>query len=233
MAVIECPEVVVSNRDLAVTLPGAVRIQVQFPGIDPSQLQVALQMLAQTSGAIAPLTPIFDLIGMVLALKDFADTFTSFPPNPADLAAAIDAIIEKAAALLQLIPQLSVPLMVLGLIDAILALLNAMIEELRVIIDMEADIAAVQVIVDETGNTALVEAISCAQSLLGVRQSNLEEAMGPADVFINLINSFMSLIPGLPTIPTVGDLPEDASDAVDYLESLVQTIQGIRDLIPV
>lgn len=233
MPTIECPELATLERDLRALLPGGVLLQVQIPSIDVSGIELALQMMQQLSSAAAPLTPVFNIIGAVLAIKEFTDTFTSFPPDPTALANAIQEIIEKTAALAQLVPQLSVPLMVLGMLDAILALLAGIIEELEALVALQERIANAQLIVDLTGNEALLEAISCAQSLLGARQTNLENALGPASTFIGLINAFGELIPGFPVVPDIGELPPDAGDAIDAVEDLITLLQAVRDTIPI
>ena len=104
---IEIPEI---PDPLNLTLPGGVQIE-------------RINLMEVIQPALTPLVPIFDIIDTVVAvfncIKAIPDTLGP-PPDPTVLAACLPDLAEKVAKLLKLIPQLSLPLTIIGLIDLVI-----------------------------------------------------------------------------------------------------------------
>ena len=101
-----CLEIPELGDPPVITLPGGVSIQ-QF------NLMEAIQP------ALTPLMPVFDIIDTVVAVfncvKAIPDSLGP-PPDPTALAACIPELAEKVSKLLKLIPQLSLPYTIIGML---------------------------------------------------------------------------------------------------------------------
>ena len=110
MALPICLEIPELGDPPVITLPGGVSIQ-QF------NLMEAIQP------ALTPLMPVFDIIDTVVAVfncvKAIPDSLGP-PPDPTALAACIPELAEKVSKLLKLIPQLSLPYTIIGIIDLVI-----------------------------------------------------------------------------------------------------------------
>lgn len=217
----------VPSRDLSLTLPGGLTINATWPSVSPpTQLQQALQMIAQSGAAVAPFQPIFNLINLGLATVDFAKAVPQLIVDPSAVLEALEKLIEAAARVAQVAPPLSIPSLVVGLIDVLLAFLGGAVSELQEQAAFSERIEAVRHIMEETGNAALQEAIDCAESNLLARQENFQETLSSAGGFVVLINAIGAIL-SLPAVPGL-----DGS-SLAALENTIKVIQGVRDAIPI
>jgi len=218
---------------LKITMPGGAVIPVMVPEINPNSLQITKALLGQASGAMAPLVPVFNIIDAVLSIKDFAEAVPGLITNPTAIVEAIEKLIQKIAKLAGLIPQLSVPLMVLDLIDVAIEALNGLVTQLEAVIVQEAKIAAASLKATEPGNDALLEVVACAEAINLQVKNGISEGLGPLNSFFGMINIFLSLI-GLQPIPDLaGGLPDDSEAAIDSLRDVVKILQDLRATIPI
>jgi hypothetical protein len=229
-----CVELTATPQSLSLTFPGGAEIAVQVPdGGIPDQMQVGKQLMAQASAAMAPLVPVFNLLDTVLALfktvKAIPDAITSL--SPAKITDALPDLITKASKLLKLIPQLSVPLMIAGLIDALLAFLEGLKGQLQVLVDQQARIQQAEARAAELGNAQLQGVVGCAKHHVEVQMQSLSESAAPVNRLIALVNVFTGLV-GLPSLPNLSDLGPDPEAALAPLASVVQTLKAIRSSIP-
>jgi hypothetical protein len=230
-----CVEVKVGKQDLCVTFPGGAEMCVQLPSVsipDPSEL--SKQLMAQANAALAPLVPIFNIIDVVMALfncvKAIPDALGP-PPDPSKLAKCMPELAQKAAKLLKLVPQLSVPLMVVGLIDVLLAFLEGMRNQLKAVVDAQVKIAQAATRAAELGNVQLTTIVDCANANIEAQMKNLGESAAPVNRLIAIINMFMQLA-GLPPLPDLSNLGSDAQQALSGLDAVVNTLKQARSAIP-
>jgi hypothetical protein len=222
----------VVERDLSLRLPGGGLIQVQYPGSDfPNGLQLAMQLMAQSSAATAPLAPIFDIIGAVMAIKDFAEAVPNLITDPPAVAEAIVKVVETTAALAQVVPPVSVPALILDAVDLMISTVDGMIEEVRSLADLQSRTASAQSLMESTGNVTLQEAIDCAEEILGARQENLDQMIASTGGFVALANAMGELV-GLPALPALDALPSDLGEAEEALSDVQTVLGAIRVLIP-
>lgn len=218
--------------DLCAVFPGGAEVCAYYESFPPSLLQLARALLAQASGALAPLQPIFNIIeainSIVECIEAIPDTIGP-PPNPDALAACIPNLLRKLERLLALLPQLSLPLLLIGLLDAIIAKLQGVINELRAIVDLLNRIAASKGI----SNGFLQSIIDCAEGTAAVSFSNLERLFSALNSTIELLNKLGEPV-GMPEIPSFeGGLGDDPEEAIEKLQELVDTLRALRDTIPV
>jgi hypothetical protein len=188
--------------------------------------------MGQVSGAMAPLKPIFDIVGAIIAIKDFASAVPKVVVNPGEVVEAIKTLVEKVDALLNLIPQMSVPLFILNMVDLIIAYLNGVLEVMQALQAQQTRINTAQALALELDLPELAEGVACAELQLNAQIANLNAGAGPVDSMIGTLNLFVSLVPGVPEIPTLGNIPDDLDEAVSVLEGVVKSLQTVRSLIP-
>ena len=173
------------------------------------------------------------MIGAVIAVKKFADAVPGLITNPGALVEAIAELIEKIDGLLQLIPQLSVPLLVLDLLDMILLFFQGMTEVLTALVAQENRIAVAQQVASDQELAELQAAVDCATDQLAAQLANLSAGAGPVDQLIGVINIFVSLVPGIPEVPTLGDLPDDPTEALAAVQAFTDILTSVRNAIPI
>ena len=233
---VACIEIKVGKQDLCVTFPGGAEMCVQLPSVsvpDPSEL--SKQLMAQANAALAPLMPVFNIIDTVIALfncvKAIPDALGP-PPDPSKLAKCLPDVAKKVSKLLKLIPQLSVPLMIVGLIDVLLTFLEGIRGQLKAVIAAQVRIAAAATRAAELGNVQLTTIVDCANASIEAQMKNLGESAAPVNRLIGVINLFVELA-GLPKLPDLSDLGDDAQAALGSLDPLVDQLKAARSAIPV
>jgi len=137
-----------------VTFPGGAELGTQVPGA-PDPTEVAKGLLAQANAALAPLGPIFNTIDVIVAIFKLIKTIPDAlgpPPDLSAIAQLVPDIAEKVDELLPLIPQLSVPVLVAGILDTLLFYLEGLRDQLVAIIAAQARITAAAARAAELGN---------------------------------------------------------------------------------
>ncbi len=229
-----CVELTVTPQELSLTFPGGAALAAQLPDIgiaDPMQL--SKQLMAQANAALAPLVPVFNLVDVALALfnavKAIPDAITSLDPR--EITEALPELTRKAGKLLAIVPQLSVPLMIVGLIDMLLAFLSGLAGQLRAIIDQQIRIQRAENRATELGNAQLQAVADCSKGHVDAQLLSLAESVAPVNRLIALINVFTQLA-GLGPLPDLSKLGTDAAAALRELADTVRALQEIRAAIP-
>jgi len=228
-----CIDLRVTSQELCVTFPGGAEMCVQIPGV-PDPTDVSKQLLAQANAALAPLVPVFNIVDAMLALfkcvKAIPDSLGP-PPDPTKLAECIPDLAEKIDKLLKLIPQLSIPVLIAGLIDVLLFYLEGLRGQLQAIIAAQVRIAAAATRAAELGNVQLRTVVDCANTSMDAYLQNLNEGMKPLNRLVGLLNLFLQLA-GLPAIPDLGNLGDDAEAALAPLDAVIDSLKTIRAGLP-
>ncbi len=230
-----CPEIEVRGQELCVTFPGGISICAQVPSIEgPTPDVLSRALVGQAASALGPLQPIFDIIGAIIALNDFAIAIPEaiLTLDPGLLTEALEELAEQVAKLLQMVPQLSVPLLVLDLVDAIINYLNGLLDFLTTLENQQLEIDASRVVAETYSLPELLAAVTCAEDHIVSQLGNMAEGAKTIDNFIAIINLFGSLVPGMPIIPSFGDIGDDVSTIREAIEELIELLEDARDLIP-
>lgn len=233
--VIPCPDVNVTEQDQCVRFPGGAELCVQTPIIAPDQFQIAKNLLTQANASLAPLAPIFSIVDAILAVKAAIDAIPDSlgpPPDPTKLAKALPVLAEKVAALASLVPQLSVPFLVVDTIDVVLLSLNGIVTRLEILQAQQTRIAAAVAKATAQGNVSLLGITGCAQTVFDGQMLALQQSAAPLNSLIAVVNIFMGLI-GQSAIAPLDALPSDPADAIASLATAVETLTRIRNAIPV
>jgi hypothetical protein len=232
---IVCPDVTVQDQDQCVRFPGGATLCVQVPQVNPDQFQIAKNLLTQANSALAPLAPLFSIIDAILAVKAVIDAIPDSlgpPPDPTALAQTIPELAKKVAALAALIPQLSVPLLVVDTIDVVLAALNGILEQLTLLQEQQGRINAALVRAALPGDGALAGVAGCAQDVLNAQIQALQAGTVPINSLLAVVNVFLGLV-GLDPLAPLNTLPDDPALAVAQLEIVVDVLTKARNAIPI
>ena len=236
---IPCVALTAGPGELCITMPGGAKLcavrDVDFG--DPAG--IARGLMSQFNAALAPLQPIFNLLDVVIALKECMEAVVdSFgpPPDPTKLLECIPNLIEKVNAILKLLPPVSVPFAVKSLLSVLIVYLQGLKQELQAAIISAARIANAQTRAADLNNIRLQAIADCAEDAFDISIVNMNESVKPLSRLILTLNVVMELA-GLPCIqiPLAGIsaavatslLPIDA--AIDLL-TIVRDAIGIPEL---
>ena len=217
---IEIPEI---PDPFNITLPGGVSIE-------------HINLMEVIQPALTPLVPFFNIIDTIVAIfncvKAIPDTLGP-PPDPTALAARLPDLAEKVNQLLKLIPQLSLPLLIVGIIDLIIDTLNQartelmhlqqQVQQILGVIDRATDL-------DDAGLSAIAQ---CAQANVAQEAANVGKSLAALGKLIGLVNLFLGMVGG-PEIPDLSNLAgRPLDDVVEPLDAIVDALKTARDAVPV
>jgi len=217
---IEIPEI---PDPFNITLPGGISIE-------------HINLMEVIQPALTPLVPFFNIIDTIVAIfncvKAIPDTLGP-PPDPTALAACLPDLAEKVNQLLKLIPQLSLPLLIVGLIDLVIDTLNQartelmhlqqQVQQILGVIDRATDL-------DDAGLSAIAQ---CAQANVAQEAANVGKSLAALGKLIGLVNLFLGMVGG-PEIPDLSNLAgRPLDDVVEPLDAIVDALKTARDAVPV
>lgn len=229
---VECPQITVNDGRLSVRLPGGASVSAIPAELNTSPLKLARSLMAQANSAMTALQPVFNLVGAILAIKDFAQAVPQLVFNPKAVVDAIKDLVEKVDALVTLLPQLSVPAMVLDLVDVIIVYLQGIQQTLEALAEQEVKADAAKVAAQASGLTVLAQVAECANDQIGDVLAGMQASSAGIDELIGLLNALGSLVPGMPEIPTLSDLGDNVEGAAATVGEAIQVLTAVRSTIP-
>lgn len=236
-----CLAVTVTPREICVRVPVGNSLCVSIPSInipDPSELLQA--MFAQINAALSPLQPIFNIIDAVVAvfecIKALPKVVTEL--NPVPLIECIPNLAEAINKLLQLIPQLSLPLFIVDVLDVILFFLNTLRSQFTQIVNRINAIAQANLRAQAPGNVALSLAMDCINANFDADMVNLNEQVAPLNRLLGIIDLLLELSGlkallkqvGIDATPCLGTL--DLDTLLVPIDLLIKLLTILRNLIP-
>ena len=203
----------------------------------PSPTEIPLQFMAQMGPATAFLQPFMNVLDTVIAIYKCIDGIVDFSTslNPSELLNCVPNLVEKINKMVTMIPQLSVPRMVISIVNALISLLSGLASDLEYLADRsdalvrEIDRAA------DLNDAAKAGYLVCAQDTMNESLSATSMAMKAVGRIILLVNIFMGMFGG-PEIPCFGEILDGATgDAlrpiIVVLNALVDLLQQLVDLV--
>ena len=152
----------------------------------------------------------FNVIDVALALfnavKAIPDAISHL--DPSKITDALPELAQKVGKLAPLVPQLSVPLMIVGLVDTLLAFLGGLAGQLRALIDQQVRIQKAENRAAELGNAQLQAIADCSKHHVATQLQSLSESVAPVNRLIALVNVFAQLA-GLGPLPDLLSLGSD------------------------
>ncbi|RJS14154.1 hypothetical protein DRW03_35520 [Corallococcus sp. H22C18031201] len=194
------------------------------------------QLLQAVQPALAPLTPLFDIVGAVLAVFDVVKAIPDAlgpPPDPTAIAAALPKLAEKVSKLLRLVPQLSVPYTVVGVIDIVLGELGRARAQFVHLQLRLSSVAQARQRATQLGDAGLLAVANCAEANVAQEAANVGKALAALSQLMALLNVLLGLVGG-PQVPDFSSLEGRALDeAVAPLDTIVRTLRQARAAIPI
>lgn len=204
----------------------------------PHAADIPLQFFSQIGPAMAPLKPIFDIIDFALAIfkcvEGTVDAITEL--DPTKIIECIPNLAEIIDKLLALIPQLSIPRMIIETLKAFALLLRGLASDFEYV---QSQIQRIADLIDraaDLNDVSLAEILACSQRSLEDNVFSTAEALEGIGRIILLMNIFIGLIGG-EEIPCFGSLISDnLAEGLDYiilaLTTLAQVLEELADAIP-
>ena len=223
MALPICLEIPEIPDPLSITLPGGVTMQ-----------QINLMQAIQP--ALTPLMPLFDIIDTVVAVfncvKAIPDSLGP-PPDPTALAACIPELAEKVAKLLRLIPQLSLPYTIIGIIDLVIDTLRQARSQLMHLQQQMQQILGAIDRATELEDAGLMAITSCAQANVAQEAANVGKSLASLGKLIGILNIFLGIVGG-PEVPDLSNLAgRPLDDVIPPIDAIIKSLQTVRSAVPV
>ncbi|RJS13756.1 hypothetical protein DRW03_35910 [Corallococcus sp. H22C18031201] len=194
------------------------------------------QLLQAVQPALAPLTPLFDILGAVLAIAEVVKAIPDAlgpPPDPTAIAAALPKLAEKVSKLLRLVPQLSVPYTVVGVIDIVLGELGSARARLVHLKLRMSSVAQARQRAVQLGDVGLLAVAGCAEANVAQEAANVGKALAALSQLMVLLNVLLGMVGG-PQVPDFSSLEGSAQEeALAPLDAIVRTLEQVRAAIPV
>ncbi len=214
---------------VSIRFPGGIRMSGQLPNVAPAtSLENASMALGRMTGGLGPLGAVFALMDAVIAIKDFAEAVPGLIVDPTPVVEAIEKLVAAISKLLQLVPQLSIPILVFDVVVAVIALLEGLLEEIAALAAQLERIEEAEELVDDA--PALAPILDQARADVATSMQNLEASLVEIGAILAVVNGFASAV-GL-ELPFGGSIGNNPAEAIPVLEDLVETLAVIRDAIP-
>lgn len=214
----------------SITFPGGIVLQ-SPPIFRPHDRLVELEgLFAALSPAMAGMGPVFTIIEVVGAIVDMVKAIATL--NPVEIANAAVAFAQAVDKLLGIIPQVSLPLFIFGLLNLVVDLLATLIDFLQGIQQQQAQIDAMKEYAQEHGIERMYQDALCLEENIQVQLEYFNNGMGALAAFIVIIEALGS-IAGLDISIDADTGGGDTSDTLDRLASIVDTITLILEAIPI
>lgn len=218
--------------ELCVQFPGGAKLCATWPsdGI-PTSDELTKSLMAQVNTALAPMMPIFDILDVLVAMVNCIKAVEKClgpPPDPTELVKCFPSLAKAMAKVLQLIPQLSVPVLIGGILDVLIANLKGMRARIVTLLTKQAKILAAEAYVFASGSRQLRTAVDCAKENLTATMVNLNKDASAIGQLVAIVNLLLELA-GLQAINLdVSTLSGDLTEAVAPLDAIIATLQGLR-----
>lgn len=183
--------------------------------------------------ALAPLQPMFILMDVVSVVINIIKALATLDIKT--IGEEIKKLPAAAAALAAILPILAIPLMLIGILDAIILFLSGFSSYLTKISTQLDAIAEAETYQDTLGASALIDAVICSKGQLDQFMEAASQGMTPINAMINAINVMLEVIGlGKFKIPSLTDVTVDnIGPTQEILSETAAFLQVIRSAIPI
>ena len=195
----------------------------------------AIDLPAIVQPALTPLLPVFNIVDAIVAVFNAIKAIPDMlgpPPDPTVLAPALAELGRKVAVLLGLVPALSIPATVVGLLDLAIATLDTTRTQL---LHLQSEHIRMAALVDRAA--ALNDLHLRDIALCGARHVEEEARSTVANLaslgrVLGLVNLFTSMIGG-PTVPPLGSAEgSSVAELFAPIDALTSALIAARSAIP-
>jgi hypothetical protein len=225
-----------SPGELAVELPGGVRVSATA-GYETGDVNaVVASLLGPTNAALAPLQPIFAAFDALKAVtkcvEAVPDCITQFSPSP--LLEALPGLAKAIDKVAQLYPPMPFLVMAKGVLNVLAQAVRGVRARLAAMVTQANRIAASALRAAALGGGVglkLAAVADCASSNLDVQLQNLSASVAPLNRLVGIVNGLLELA-GFPCVPTLGAPAEVTEAALAPLDATVAVLDQVVALIP-
>ena len=224
-----CVPSVSTGDGLCITMPGGIEVCASVPSSVPiPTTQLVATLMGQLNTALAPFQPIFNILDAVIAVFDCIKAVSTLNPNK--IAACIPDLAQAVDALIKLIPQLSLPLMILDFVTAMIVFLQGFIDD---IVTMIAYQLRITLATDRAAkyHVDIAVLLDCATNNLDIELAHKGKQIAPIQQLIDLINAFLKLL-GLPCIPSFSS-PSLSEGFLAFLRELSSFLSYLLTIITI
>jgi hypothetical protein len=193
-------------------------------------------LLGMMQPALAPLVPLFNVLEAIVAIKKCVEAIPDAlgpPPDPSKMIDCIPNLAEKVAALLKLLPPLSIPTM-------IKQLLNCIIREIgkfrSFIVGLQQQMLRIARIVERAAELEDPEfnlIAVCAADRVASQLSNEMKALVVVGRLLGMARELLKLAEVPVEIPDLESLAGQPLDTViEPIDALLDTLRQVRDAVP-
>ncbi len=240
-APIDIPEIVCARvtqvpGGLCITFPGGVELCASMGVSDGDLVKMTQGLFAQINSALMPLQPFFNVLDVLVAIFNCITAIPkaiAIPPDLTALPRCLEELAKALAVLLAMLPALSVPRLVKGILLALAMALTGVKAEIQAIIAQEQRIIEAATLAAEPGNVHLQAVVDCANANASVQLQNLNASLAPLNRMLGLINMLLKVVPGAPTVPTIADLGNDAQSALNVIDPAIEAMLFVANALPV
>lgn len=221
------------------TVPGCVHLK---PAPEPGLLTLPggvtlehINLVDIVQPALTPLVPLFNIIDAVLAVFKGVEAIPKaigLPPDPTALLEAIPELAKKVAVLLRIVPQLSLPLTVVGLLDLVIDVLRTAKTQLIHLQQQSRQLQGVVRRGTELDDEALLEIAACAQKNIEQEAANAIAGLASIGSLVALLNLFLSMLGQSPAPSPASLSGRSLDDAIAPIDSLADKLMAVRAAIP-
>ena len=137
------------------------------------------------------------------------------------------------AKLLRLIPQLSLPYTIIGIIDLVIDTLRQARSQLMHLQQQMQQILGAIDRATELEDAGLMAITSCAQANVATEAANVGKALASLGKLIGILNIFLGMV-GAPEVPDLSNLAgRPLDEVVPPIDAIVKALQDVRGAIPV
>ena len=212
----------------SITFPGGM-VLTSAPNFRPHDRLIEIQgMLAALGPAMAAMGPVFTIIEVVGAIIDMVKAVATL--NPVAIADAAVAFAQAVDKLLGLVPALSLPLFIVGILRLVVDLMATMIDFLQAIQLQQQQIQSMREYAQEHSLDRMLSDADCLDQNVERQLAYFNNAMGAAAGFMVLVETLAG-IAGLDVsvdMSTGGDMDE----TLDRLAAIVDTLSTVINSIP-
>jgi hypothetical protein len=230
-----CVRLLITNG-LCVTLPGGAKVCATFPnGKIPTADELTNSLLAQVNTALVPMLPIFNILDVLVAMVKCIKAVEKClgpPPDPTELVKCFPQLAKAVAKVLKMLPQLSVPVLIAGILDVLIMYLMGVRGVVLAFLNKQLRILAAQTYVRDLGSIQLQTAIDCANEDLQAAMVNLNQNSSGIGQLVEVVNLLLGLA-GLPELPLgMTELGADAKKALLPIDLAIQVLTTVRAGFP-
>lgn len=192
----------------------------------PTNCALLQNLMVQLMPALAGLTCIFKILGVIAALEKFMQN----PVNPSSATGVLTAIGDMGECITSIIPGTALFEMIKSILLLVIEYLKCFVEAIKSVLDFQVGID----LNGAAGNPALLQSLQCASDNAATTMQQMMMALAPIQPLFKMLEPVIKLS-NLPIqLPSIADITgaKDVAEAVDKLDAMLTEMQQIVASIP-